>query len=381
MSSRAYAYRYDRGPHDAISFINSEFSCRKRLFIAEYDLRGFFDNIRHEYFMTLVESSMFKITNLEAQIMKSFLDSPVLVPDHNGGFAPKPRKVGIPQGTSLSLFLANMAAHELDRELERLGVCFVRFADDTLIWSPSYEQICRAVESLHDCVDRMGVEINEIKSPGIRLLVPEASGGAEIASTSSVDFLGHTLGLKKVRIKESSIRKIKSRIEHLIYTNLLLEPLRQKQDKGRLSYPDVDKDYVTLIFQIRRYLYGSLSEEDLRRYRRGAVSRLKFDGVMSYFPLVDDKTQLNALDGWIVNVIWLALKKRSKLLSAEGMALPKPHGLSRSDLIEFKSRDASRYELDLCIPSFRRISEVIRDAVDTHGLNVITDKKTFYTYA
>lgn len=167
----------------------------------------------------------------------------------------------------------------------------------------------------------------------------------------------------------------------MIYTNLLLEPLRQKQDKGRLSYPDVDKDYVTLIFQIRRYLYGSLSEEDLRRYRRGAVSRLKFDGVMSYFPLVDDKTQLNALDGWIVNVIWLALKKRSKLLSAEGMALPKPHGLSRSDLIEFKSRDASRYELDLCIPSFRRISEVIRDAVDTHGLNVITDKKTFYTYA
>jgi hypothetical protein len=50
-------------------------------------------------------------------------------------YKPLSQGFGIPQGTSISLFLANVAAYALDRRLETLGVGFVRYADDTIIWS------------------------------------------------------------------------------------------------------------------------------------------------------------------------------------------------------------------------------------------------------
>ena len=317
LSSRAYAYRYDRGPHDAISYMSAEFSKSKRLFVAEYDFSKFFDTVSHEFLFDRLADPGMKVTSLEKQIVKNFLESPVLEPQSYGGTAPsQPRIKGIPQGTSLSLFLANLAASELDRSLELLGVGFVRFADDTLIWSTSYEQICKAVSSLYEASNRIGALINEGKSHGIRLLTSNKE--AEISTTSHIEFLGHRLDLDKISIKDESLRKIKNRVQELIYTNLLLEPSRGTQRADRLTDANADHDYLTLISQLRRYLYGSLSESDLRNFQNGALPKMKFDGVMSYFPLVNSKDQLKNLDGWIVNTIWLALRKRARLLKKYG---------------------------------------------------------------
>jgi len=52
----------------------------------------------------------------------------------------------------------------LDRRLERLGVGFARYADDTLIWSESYDGIGRAANALEDAGVEMGVGLNFLKS-------------------------------------------------------------------------------------------------------------------------------------------------------------------------------------------------------------------------
>lgn len=383
LSSRAYAYRYDRGPHDAISYISSEFTRTKRIFVAEYDFQDFFGSISHEYLFERLKESNMKVTPLEKHIIERFLQAPILESGaYSATASSEPRTAGIPQGTSLSLFLANLAASELDRSLELLGVGFVRFADDTLIWSSSYEQICQAVTALYEASALIGSAIHEDKSKGIRLLTSVPSRPAEMTTTEHVNFLGHRLDLQTIRMKDSSLDKIKKRITELVYTNLLLEPSKGSQCSDRLTETNVDKDYVTLIFQLRRYLYGSLTESDLRRFRNGSIPKMKFDGVMSYFPLVNNSKELTQLDGWIATTIWLAMQKRARLLKAAHLGVPDPHGLSKEELITFKAQSpkATGGSTDLRIPSVRRISDVISLAVTTHGLQVVSSNGPLYSY-
>lgn len=275
--------------------------------------------------------------------------------------------------------MANVAASELDRSLERLGVGFVRYADDTLIWSSDYGRISAAADALHEASEQIGSAINAEKSPGIRLLVKNQMKKAEMASTSSVHYLGHELELRGTRMKPASVLRIKDRISNLIYSNLLLEPLRKAQSHERLS--NFDKDYVTLMWQIRRYLYGSLSENQVRRFQTGSVPPMSFEGVMSFYPLIDDEASLLELDQWMTTQIWLTLKKRKRLLVSASLPAPKPMGLNQRDLIGFQTFSSRTGDpIDLRMPSFRRIATVIRRAVSTHGLGVVAGDAPLYVY-
>ncbi|MFD4353125.1 reverse transcriptase domain-containing protein [Nocardia sp. NPDC058518] len=377
ISARAYAYRPDLTPHDAIGYIKSEFAREHRVFVAEYDFSKFFDTVDHAYLLDTLDRVGIVRTPLEQFLIQRFLESPEpCLPSELEGL---PRVRGIPQGTSVSLFLANVAAADLDRELERIGVGFVRYADDTLMWSADYGRICDAAAALHHVSDKIGSEINVEKSPGVSLLVKERAQDAEIRTTKSIDYLGHTIGLRSTRMKASTIERIKSKIEHLIFVNLLLEPLRKGQAATQLT--DVDRDYVTLIWQIRRYLYGPLSENDIRRFQHGSIPPMSFEGVMSFFPLIDDDAGLFALDTWMASQIWLAMRKRERLLFAASLACPPPLGLSKEELIGFQSKSKrTGASLDLRMPSFRKIAGVIRTAVSTHGLGVVSGKAPLYLY-
>lgn len=379
ISARAYAYRPDLTPHDAISYVTAELSREHRVFVAEYDFSKFFDTVRHEYIFEAADRLQIAMSPLERNIVERFIVAPepyVAIGDKG---ARESRSIGIPQGTSLSLFLANLAASELDRSLERLGVGFVRYADDTLIWSADYGKICAAADALHEASEKIGSPVNVSKSHGIRLLTKEESTQVEMKSTDSVDYLGHNVGLRTVRIKGASVERIKRRIEKLIYTNLILEPLNGTQDPARLT--DVDRDYIVLIWQLRRYLYGSLTEKEIRRFQEGVIPPMTFEGVMSYFPLVEDHTQLVGLDSWMATQIWLALRKRGRLLSAAGLPIPAPHNMAREHLLNFRTQSATpRTSVDLRVPSFRRMAGVLRRAVSTHGLSVVTGRAPLYLY-
>ncbi|MGL5827880.1 MAG: reverse transcriptase domain-containing protein [Nocardioides sp.] len=382
LSSRSYAYRRDLSPHDAIQYMKSEFGKYQRLFIAEYDFSKFFDKITHEHVWASLDSQGIVRTALENTLVDAFLRAPYPYLDAAGKkSSPAVRSVGVPQGTSISLFLANVAAAPLDRALERLGVGFVRYADDTVIWSSSYNAVCEAATVLHELSEAIGSPINFEKSPGVRILRAEQEAAAEIVSTTRVEYLGHDVGLRTVRMRQSAIERIRARVDRLIYTNLLLEPIKGTQELSRVGTND--RDYVVYIWQLRRYLYGPLSEAEIRRFQHGEIPPLTFKGVMSYFPLVDDDQTLAELDEWITTRTWLALRRRSLILTPviSAPSPPAPWTASRTDLHKLKVVSATTGStVDLRLPSIRRISTLIKSAIQVHGVGTVTGRTTPYHY-
>lgn len=380
LSARAYAYRADLTPHDAIAYMRAEFAREHRLYIAEYDFSKYFDRIRHDHLWRAFEQLGVMATPMERQLVKQFLRTPEPYETATERLTPTtPREVGLPQGTSVSLFLANLAAADLDRSLERLGVGFARYADDTVIWSPSYDKITQAVEALHSASDQIGPEINVAKSPGISLLVLPESGPAELRTTKHVDFLGHAIGLRTTSIRARSVERVKTRILELVHNNLTRELISGTLDPARIS-GGIDRDYIVFIYQLRRYLYGSLSESAIRRYQSGSAPRISYYGVMAYYPLVDDDLQLRSLDGWLSKTVWLALRKRHRLLAAAGLPTPAPGGIAKTGLFAFRPTVRPTVRLDLRLPSFVRAGAVIRQAVAAHGLEVVADSHPLYLY-
>lgn len=169
LSAYAYAYREDKTPHDAVNDIFSEWSKKDRIYVAEYDFSSFFDEIDHRYLWKILDNEGFIVSPEERHLITAFLTSAACERKKYPSGA-QPRERGIPQGTSVSLFLANVACWELDKGLERLGVGFSRYADDTLIWSDEYGKIVRAYYWIDECARRMGVPLNPTKSYGISLL-------------------------------------------------------------------------------------------------------------------------------------------------------------------------------------------------------------------
>jgi RNA-directed DNA polymerase len=367
MSSRAYAYRDDISVHDAIFYVAAEFKSSRRVFVAEYDFSKYFDNISHEYLWRIVHDNAFLLTLAEESVINAFLRTPALEHTSYSERGGEPRTKGVPQGTSISLFLANVAAWELDQALERLGVSFVRYADDTLIWSTDYTQLCRAVDALYNMSERIGAPLNFEKSGGIRLLAGDGVP-AEIKATPYVDLLGHRLTAQRVSIKPALVEKLRKRINELLYFNLIREPARGAQNPERLA-GGLDRDYATLIWQLRRYLYGDISERGLRKMEARGTVRRRFRGFMSFFPLVDDPELLARLDGWLVSQTFLALQKRYRLLNTSGFTnLSTPYLIPGGQLSSLVGVSGTTGEkVDLRLPSFIRIARVIRRAVRRYG--------------
>jgi hypothetical protein len=166
-----------------------------------------------------------------------------------------------------------------------------------------------------------------------------------------------------------------------MFTNLLLPVLDGSIEPSRLA-GTIDKDYIVFIWQARRFLYGDLSERELRRYQaRGAPLR-RFKGVMAYYPLIDDTGMLADLDRWLAAEVWLTMRRRQRQLTAMGIApLPAPLGLSRRVLIRYQGVSSTTGQpVDLRLPSFRRVANVIRSAAKAYGPNTVGQGASAYAY-
>jgi len=338
---------------------------KQRVFIAEFDFSAFFDSISHDHIERVLDERTMFLSRHELDVLRAFMPlKPALASDYPG--KPLDNRRGIPQGTSVSLILANLAASELDRNLERLGLQFVRYADDTLIWSDSYDLVCQAFNVLNEAASRMGVSLNQAKSDGISLLVPANWPNGEIRTKRVVQFLGYDLGLGSCKPSKRARKKIQSDCAGMIYDHLLREPMRGCQNLDRIA-ANVDKDYVRLLSQLRRYLYGDLNEKQVRSFQRGEIKLRHFRGALSAYPLIDDGDYLSELDGWLLQTIHSALHKRRKLLESRVVSFPTPHHLSIDKLVTARFRSSSGHSPSLAIPSFRRISRAIGRAADTYG--------------
>lgn len=362
FSSFSYAYRNDRNVHFAIQDISVELSQNSRLFVAEFDFSKFFDTISHQYLFEQFDKNGFFISDEERYVIRSFL---------------KNRAEGIPQGTSISLFLANLSCWELDKRLEKEGLQFARYADDTIIWSVDYVKITKAFDIMANFSKKVGVALNKKKSEGISMLCPKDMPSEFNRTKENVDFLGYSISVDNVSIKESSVIKIKREISYILYKHLI-QPLKSTHLKAlKIPANDQDKALLSAICEIRRYLYGNLSEDMINAYLSGRSNRMFFKGIMSFYPLIDDEGQLKALDGWLVNAVFKAVQKRSKLLVSH--KLPRTHSfpfnVSRQNLLKQCNRTKVHGKKLLKVPSFLTIYKAMQKGLVELGVAGVTDSK------
>ena len=132
-----------------------------------------------------------------------------------------------------------------------------------------------------------------------------------------------------------------------------------------------------MLYQIRRYLYGELRESQLRKYLARQTPMMRYHGLMSFYPIVDDEPLLKALDGWLLNSVYRALRLRAKLLgAAQVLPLPSPHGLSRAQILQLRYKQTGGHMRDLRFPSIARMARLIGRAARTYGASAIANPKS-----
>jgi hypothetical protein len=360
FSSLSYAYRNDRNVHFAIQDIAHELTNTPRIYVAEFDFSDFFGSINHDYLFRQLEQNSFLVSDLEMHVIKAFL---------------RPFEKGIPLGTSISLFLANIACWNLDRKFEDAGIRFARYADDTIIWSRHYSKISSAFDIIMDFSKETGIKLNYKKSDGISLLQKSGLNSELNNSKDFVEFLGYRISCENVGIKDNSILKIKKQVSYLLYRNLI-QPIRTRPFKAmNLPANDMDKDFITALMQIRRYLYGNMTEVTLKKYLNGTYKRLSFKGIMSFYPLITDENQMVELDKWLISTILNVLNKRKKLFLNH---LPNfntkqfPFNCDKDNLIE-KCKTTLVYGKKglIELPSFMRIYKALKMGVTNEGIEKV----------
>lgn len=357
FSSFSYAYRNDRNVHFAIQDITVDLSLDSRAFIAEFDFTDFFGSIGHDYLYSQLNQNGFLISDEDEEIIRAFLSK---------------REKGIPQGTSISLFLANLVCWKLDKSLEKAGLKFARYADDTVVWSPDYAAVCKAFSFIEAFSREAGVPINATKSDGISLLARKGLS-SEISSKEEFNFLGYSIGVSHVSIRDKSEARIKKQISYILYKNLI-QPLKDKPLRG-LVIPANNRDraLLTAMMQIRRYLYGGLLSRDIVEYIKGRRASLHFKGVMSFYPLLNDEDQLKALDGWLVAVIHRSVQLRSQLLLSHRFDRRRsfPFSIQQQDIVERYRRRIIGGKRLLEVPSFMLIYRALQRGLRESGIESV----------
>ena len=126
--------------------------------IVDIDLEKFFDTVCHDKLISIIMKTVHDGDLVS--LIRKFLVGGVM---ENGVVAPT--KVGTPQGGNLSPLLSNIMLNELDKELEKRGIKFVRYADDCIIMVKSEKAANRVMDSIVKFIEKkLGLKVNATKS-------------------------------------------------------------------------------------------------------------------------------------------------------------------------------------------------------------------------
>lgn len=198
FSDGSYGFRPRRGAHGALvkacEIVNKGYH-----YAVDIDLERFFDTVDHSKLIEILQRTI--KDNAVISLIHRYLNAGVMT----GGRYEATRE-GTPQGGPLSPLLANILLNELDKELERRGHPFVRYADDGLIFCKSR----RAAERVRDSITRF------IES---RLKLRVNREKTECAYIGRLKFLGYGFYIRKgkcrLRLHQKSEAKMRRRLKEI----------------------------------------------------------------------------------------------------------------------------------------------------------------------
>jgi len=198
FSDSSFGFRPGRSQHDAVRrakrYLDSGYS-----YIVDMDLSKFFDRVNHD---RLVSRLAQKIKDKRVlKLIRKYLTAGVM----NNGLV-SPSLEGTPQGGPASPLLSNIVLDELDKELEKRGHHFVRYADDFVIYLKSRKAAERVMESITSFITfKLKLKVNKEKS--------------SVGNPWQSKFLGFSFytqgGPTRVRIHKKAIKRFKQRVREL----------------------------------------------------------------------------------------------------------------------------------------------------------------------
>jgi RNA-directed DNA polymerase len=263
FSNYSFGFRPKRNALQAVNkslnYINSGYQ-----HIVEIDLKGFFDEVDHCLVLNLLYQNV--KCPITLQLIRRWLRAPIWI---NGKLVK--RRKGVPQGSPISPLLSNIVLHELDKEMERQGLHFVRYADDFSIYCRTKQEAKNAGNKIYVYLrDKLKLPINREKS-GIRRPVNFTILGYGFVPTYQ--------------------KGVKGKYQ------LIVDKKRWKQLKAKLK--EVTRKTTPMSFDER--------VRKLKEIQRGWINN---------FRLANIKDKLTEIDGWLRNrlryCIWHHWKKRER---------------------------------------------------------------------
>ena len=198
FSTDSYGFRPGRNAHQAVRRVQSILKEGRR-FTVDVDLSKFFDRVNHDLLMTYLGRKVRDkcLLGLIARYLRAgIIDNQLYLESREG----------VPQGGPLSPLLANIMLDPLDKELERRGHRFARYADDFTIVVNSRRAGDRVLASIsHFLEHRLKLTVNTTKSRVVR--------------TNDSKFLGFTFKGTQIHWHPDTLRKFKQRIRELTNRN------------------------------------------------------------------------------------------------------------------------------------------------------------------
>ena len=254
FSDHSYGFRPGRSAHDAVKAAKAHVASGRR-FVVDMDLEKFFDRVNHDVLMARVAH---KVEDKQVlRLIRRYLQAGLM----QGGIETQ-RTEGTPQGLPLSPLLSNILLDDLDKELERRGHAFCRYADDCNIYVASKRAGERVMASVTGfLVERLKLTVNSAKSAVDR---PWAR-----------TFLGFSMTHHKVprlRVAPKSVDRFKGKLKDML-----------RRGRGR-SVANTVKDLAPVV-----------------------------RGWIGYFRLAETKGIFEDLDGWLRRklrcVLWRQWKR------------------------------------------------------------------------
>jgi RNA-directed DNA polymerase len=277
FSDHSYGFREGRNAHQAVRSVET---CWKegRRYAVDCDLKSFFDTVNHNRLMNQLRV---KVRDRKVLgLIRRYLKAGVVLPDGSREATPQ----GVPQGGPLSPLLANITLDPLDKELERRGHRFARYADDFLVMVRSAKAAERVMASLTRFVEgQLKLVVNRVKS--------------QAAPLKHCAFLGFQIGTRGKAVWTAKAHaRFKQRVREIT-----------RRNRGHRVQDVID--------ELRRYVVGWLN----------------------YFGLSDTYTALLALEEWVRRRVrlyywkqWKQPRTRRRHLLALGIPREEVHMATRS---------------------------------------------------